>query len=83
MGIYKLSINKKKISKIILSSGKRFHINEFINDMNTKYNFKFVKNKRLDKRNKNILGSNKLAKKVINFKVNDNYLKSLKKIINT
>lgn len=83
LGIYKLSINKKKISKIILSSGKRFHINEFINDMNAKYNFKFEKNKRLDKKNKNILGSNKLAKKVINFKVNDNYLNSLKKIINT
>tara|TARA_B100000989_G_scaffold285589_1_gene253440 strand:+ start:21323 stop:22222 length:900 start_codon:yes stop_codon:yes gene_type:complete len=82
LGIYKLSIYKKKISKIILSSGKRFYINEFINDINTGYNFKLIRNKKLNKKNKNILGSNKLAKKIINFKVNDNYLKSLKKMFN-
>ena len=52
LGIYKLSIYKKKINKIILSSGKRFHINKFINDVNTEYNFKLLKSRKSNKKMK-------------------------------
>ena len=81
-GIYKLSISKKNVDKIILSSGKRFYINKILKYLEKYYNFKIkkklIKNK---KNNFNIIGSNYLAKKIINYKVKKNPIIACKDII--
>jgi len=82
-GIYKLSISNKQINKIILSSGKRFYLNRFIEFIDKKYKTNFINNKIVFKENKNFLGSNLLAKKIINFKTKRDYLIFLKNMIQT
>ena len=67
-GIYKLSITKKKIDMLILSSGKRFYINRIIDYLEKYFQYN-IKKKYLDKNlNHRIIGSNKLAVKLINYK---------------
>jgi GDPmannose 4,6-dehydratase len=67
-GIYKLSITKKKIDMLILSSGKRFYINKIIDYLEKYFQYN-IKEKYSDKNlNHGIIGSNKLAVKLINYK---------------
>jgi GDPmannose 4,6-dehydratase len=68
-GIYKLSIFKKNIDKIILSSGKRLFINDVINYLERLYNVKI--NKKISRNSVvcKTIGSNLFAKKVINYKI--------------
>ena len=84
-GIYKVSINNKNIKSIILSSGKRFYLNSLL-----KY---FIKKNKIDLQisknqiNKNsenykFLGSNLLAKKLINYKPQKNLMVAAKNIFN-
>ena len=74
-GIYKLSICKKKIDKIILSSGKRFFINRVITYLNKKFNYNLNKNKlSINNKNHKLIGSNKLSKKLLNYKMKKNII---------
>ena len=74
-GIYKLSICKKKIDKIILSSGKRFFINRVIAYLNKKFNYNLNKNKlSINNKNHKLIGSNKLSKKLLNYKMKKNII---------
>ena len=84
-GIYKVSINNKNIKSIILSSGKRFYLNSLL-----KY---FIKKNKIDlqisksqikknSENYKFLGSNLLAKKLINYKPQKNLMVAAKKIFN-
>ena len=68
MGIYKISLLKKNIEKIILSSGKRFYINNLIKFLEKRFFFKIDKNIKKNKKNYKIVGSNYLARKIINYK---------------
>lgn len=80
-GIYNLSISKKKIDKIIISSGKRFYINKIIKYLEKYYNLKIKKNDIQMKNNFKHIGSNKLAKKIINYKVKKNPIQACLDII--
>ena len=80
-GIYNLSISKKNIDKLIISSGKRFHINEIINYLEKYYNLKIINKIKKDKNNFNLIGSNKLAQKIINYKIKKNSIQACKDII--
>jgi len=84
-GIYKVSINNKNIKSIILSSGKRFYLNSLL-----KY---FIKKNKIDlqisksqikknSENYKFLGSNLLAKKLINYKPQKNLMVAAKNIFN-
>lgn len=70
-GIYKLSVTKKKINKIILSSGKRTYINDVIDYLNKYSNLCSFK-KINKKENVKPIGSNLLARKTINYKIKKN-----------
>jgi GDPmannose 4,6-dehydratase len=72
-GIYKLSLTKKKIDKIILSSGKRTHINDVIDYLNKYSNLCSFK-KINKKENVKPIGLNLLARKAINYKSKKNLL---------
>ena len=81
-GIYKLSIYKKKIDKIILSSGKRFFINKVITYLNKKFKYNLYKNKlSLNNNNHKFIGSNKLSKKLLNYKYKKNILNACDEIL--
>ena len=80
-GIYKLSISKKDIDKIILSSGKRFYINTIIKYLEKYYNFKINKKNSKSNINFRLVGSNKLAKKILNYKVKKNPIDVCKDLI--
>ncbi len=80
-GIYNLSISKKNIDKLIISSGKRFHINEIINYLEKYYNLKIINKIKKNKNNFNLIGSNKLAQKIINYKIKKNSIQACKDII--
>lgn len=67
-GIFSLSTSNKKIPKIILSSGKRFYINDIINYLAKIFSIEIKKKFILKKTNYKHLGSNNLAKKLIKFK---------------
>ncbi len=67
-GIFSLSTSNKKIPKIILSSGKRFYINDIINYLAKIFSIEIKKKSILKKTNYKHLGSNNLAKKLIKFK---------------
>ena len=69
LGIYKLSLSKKKIDRIILSSGTRFYLNKIIIFLENYFNLKIKKSILINRSNKNIVGSNNLAKKLISYKV--------------
>ena len=84
-GIYKVSISNKNIKSIILSSGKRFYLNSLL-----KY---FIKKNKIDlqisksqikknSENYKFLGSNLLAKKLINYKPQKNLMVAAKNIFN-
>ena len=80
-GIYKLSITKKKVDMLILSSGKRFYINKIINYLEKYFQYNIKKaysNKNLNYR---IIGSNKLAKKLINYKALKSPINACKEIL--
>lgn len=64
-GIYKLSLKNLKLDKIILSSGRRFYLNNFIKKLNKKY--KLPINKKVISNEYKFIGINKLAKKIINY----------------
>ncbi len=80
-GIYKLSVSKKKIPKIILSSGKRFFINDIIDFLIKKFPLKIDKNLKVSKNNYKHIGSNKLARKLINYKNKGNFLNVVNQIL--
>ena len=82
-GIYKLSISKKNIDKLIISSGKRFYINKIINYLEKFYNLKIKKKNLKNNDNFSFLGSNKLAQKIINYKVKKNSIQACRDIIKT
>jgi GDPmannose 4,6-dehydratase len=67
-GIFSLSTSNKRIPKIILSSGKRFYINDIINYLAKIFSIEIKKKSILKKTNYKHLGSNNLAKKLIKFK---------------
>jgi len=84
-GIYKVSISNKNIKSIILSSGKRFYLNSLL-----KY---FIKKNKIDlqisksqikknSENYKFLGSNLLAKKLINYRPQKNLMVAAKNIFN-
>ena len=80
-GIYNLSLLKKNVDKIILSSNKRTYINKIIEYMEKFFNLK-VKNKITDSSPiYNILGSNLMARKVVDYKVRKNFMIVTKDII--
>ena len=81
MGIFKVSIAKKNIDKIILSSGRRFYINKLINYLLVKFKINIKNKKHLSKLNFKIIGSNNLAKKIINYKVRENLIDVVKNIL--
>ncbi len=72
-GIYKLAITSKKIQNIILSSNKRTSVNNIIkyilnkNSIELKLNFKSTQ-----KKPKSLIGSNKKAKKLLNWRPKKN-----------
>lgn len=68
MGIYKVSLLNKNIEKIILSSGKRFYINDLIKFLGKKFFLNIDKNEKNNKKNYKTIGSNSLARKIINYK---------------
>ena len=80
-GIYNLSISKKNIDKLIISSGERFYINKIINYLEEYYDLKIKKKIFKNNDNFNFLGSNKLAQKIINYKVKKNSIQACKDII--
>ncbi len=82
-GIFKLSVYKKKIDKIILSSGKRFYLNQLIKYLEKRLNFK-INNKKVSKNKANykFIGSNKLAKKILNYKSRKNLINVCDDILN-
>lgn len=71
-GIIKVTLTKKKIDKIILSSGKKTLINDVIkflikkNNLNMKLKFKKLKKSNC------VIGNNHYAKKIINYKIKKN-----------
>ena len=68
-GIYKISKKNKNIKKIILSSGRRFYINKLIHFLEKRFKFKIEKKGSSNpQRNFKFIGSNKYAKKLINYK---------------
>ena len=80
-GIYKLSITKKKIDMLILSSGKRFYINRIIDYLEKHFQYN-IKKKHSDKNlNHRIIGSNKLAVKLINYKSLKSPINACKEIL--
>jgi GDPmannose 4,6-dehydratase len=80
-GIYRLSVSKLDIDKLILSSGKRFYVNRIINFLENFFNFK-IKKKIVKKNiNFNLVGSNKFAKKLLNYKAKKTSLQACKEII--
>ena len=82
-GIYKISILNKKIEKIILSSGKRFYLNSIINFLEKKFNFLIDKNNISNKKkNFKTIGSNYLAKKILNYQQRKTPIDVCKEILN-
>lgn len=84
-GIYKVSINNKNIKSIILSSGKRFYLNSLLKYFikKNKIDLQISKNQiKKNSENYKFLGSNLLAKKLINYKPQKNLMVAAKKIFN-
>lgn len=83
-GIYKLTQSKKNIDKVILSSGKRFYINTIINFLEKYFNL-YINKRDIIKNDNNskLIGSNKLAKKFLKFKITKTPIHVCKEILNT
>jgi nucleoside-diphosphate-sugar epimerase len=71
-GIYLLIKKKINPDKLILSSGKRFYINNIIRLFLKKKDY--MKFSVKIKKNKNLIGSNKLAKKILGWKPRKNII---------
>ncbi len=81
-GIYKISLCKKKIDRIILSSNKRFYINDIIKYLEKKTNHSIPGKKIKEIRNnRKFIGSNNLAKKIIKFKSKRNLYHLVNKLL--
>ena len=80
-GLIKIALTKKKINNIILSSGKITHINDIIkflikkNKINLKLDFNVIKE------NFSVIGNNKFAKKIINWKIKKNIFLAAQEIL--
>ena len=84
-GIFKVSINNKNIKSIILSSGKRFYLNSLLKYFikKNKIDLQISKNQiKKNSENYKFLGSNLLAKKLINYKPRKNLMVAAKNIFN-
>ena len=77
-----MSLCKKKIDKIILSSNKRLYINDIIKYLEKKTNH-YIPGKKIEKNsnNRKIIGSNNLAKKIIKFKSKRNLYNLVNKLL--
>ena len=81
MGIYNLSLSKKIVDRVILSSNKRTYINKIIKYLEKYFNLR-VKNKVINcSPISNILGSNLMARKIVDYKVRKNSIIVIKDII--
>ncbi len=82
-GLIKIIFTKKNIKNIILSSGKKTHINDIIkfliskNKINLNLNFKNIK------KNSSIIGNNKFAKKKLNWKIKKNIFLASQELLTT
>ena len=78
--IYLLIKSKHNTDKVILSANKLTYLNDIIRYIFklTKFNFNLVK---LSKKNKNIVGNNKLAKKLLNWKIKKNIFIASKEML--
>ena len=80
-GLIKILLTKKKVNNIILSSGKKTHINNIIkflikkNKIDLKLDFNKIK------KNFCIIGNNKFAKKIINWKIKKNIFLAAQEIL--
>ena len=72
--------SKHNTDKVILSANKLTYLNDIIRYIFklTKFNFNLVK---LSKKNKNIVGNNKLAKKLLNWKIKKNIFMASKEML--
>jgi len=82
LGIYKISILSKNIDKIILSSGRRFYLNSLIKFLEKKFILNINKNYSFNKKNFKVIGSNNMAKKLINYKPKKTLIDVCKEILN-
>ena len=83
-GIYKLSLINKNVKKIILSSGKRFYLNTIIKYLENRFNISIKKNGTpKNKKNYKIIGSNSLAKKILNYKQRKTPVDACREILQT
>ena len=81
MGIYNLSLSKKIVDRVILSSNRRTYINKIIKYLEKYFNLR-VKNKVINcSPISNILGSNLMARKIVDYKVRKNSIIVIKDII--
>jgi 2-hydroxy-3-keto-5-methylthiopentenyl-1-phosphate phosphatase len=74
-------LQKKKIDMLILSSGKRFYINKIINYLEKYFQYNIKKTYSDKNLNYRIIGSNKLAKKLINYKTLKTPVNACKEIL--
>jgi len=81
MGIYLLIKKNKSPDKLILSSGKRTYINDIIKIFYKKIKHPIKLNKKI-KNQKNLIGNNNLAKKIIGWKPKKNIIIAAKEIYN-
>jgi len=79
-GMYRLSLSKKNIDKIILSSGKRTYLNKIIEYLEKKFFLTIKKNITKDSVNYKVLGSNLLAKKILKYKTKKDLLNVCKEL---
>jgi GDP-D-mannose dehydratase len=77
-GIYLLIKTKKNPDKLILSSSKRTYINKIIKIFNKK--MKYIKLNKNFKKNRNLIGNNQLAKRIIGWKIKKNITKAANEI---
>lgn len=80
-GIYKLSLLKRNIDKIILSSGKRFYLNNVIKYLQKYFNLEIQTIKINKTKNFKIIGSNLLAKKMLGYKTKKNLINVCREIL--
>ena len=66
---------------LILSSGKRFYINKIIDYLEKYFQYNIEKKYSDKKLNRRIIGSNKLAKKLINYKPLKSPINACKEIL--
>jgi GDP-D-mannose dehydratase len=81
-GLYKISVSKKNIQKIILSSGKKTYINDVIKFLIKKKKLKYIFNFINEQKYKCIIGNNTFAKKTINWNCKKNIFKATYEMYN-